>query len=114
MEGHSSSVTPGRFGLCVKSGGAESPTDTCISDRLEVRACVRAALDCLLRGASQCMSAAINADAEDTSEFLSSESETVGELFPWLASELLDEVGNPLLLFPLPADPTSVLDTPHD
>ena len=93
------------------ASGAESPTDTCISDRLEVRA---QALDCLLRGAHQFMSAAINADAEDTSEFLSSESETVGELFPWLASELLDEEGNPLLLFPLPADPTSVLDTPHD
>jgi len=59
------------------------------------------------------MIAAINADAGQISES-STVSETVGELFPWLASELVDEDGNPLLLFPLPADPTSVLDTPHD
>jgi hypothetical protein len=59
------------------------------------------------------MIAAINADAGQISES-ATVSETVGELFPWLASELVDEDGNPLLLFPLPADPTSVLDTPHD
>jgi len=59
------------------------------------------------------MIAAINAGAGQTSES-ATVSETVAELFPWLASELVDEDGNPLLLYPLPADPTSVLDTPHD